>query len=130
MFREASYLLLILSSPKFSSGPVFLAWATANSSPETSRAITSAIVPAVGTLGSITATWAYLPSTSPRFLAGNALNVGATTGAFCVAALLVFYTKWENKQREGGKRDSRLEGLTVDEIEVLGSRHPQFRYLS
>ncbi|KAL8284060.1 hypothetical protein RQP46_005173 [Phenoliferia psychrophenolica] len=111
-------------------GPIFLAWATANSSPETARAITSAIVPAFGTVGSIAATWAYLPSTAPRFKPGNSLNVGATVGAFCVAGLLILYTKWENKQREAGKRDHRLEGLSESEIEVLGSRHPEFRYLS
>lgn len=53
-----------------------------------------------------------------------------TSGAFVIAGLLILYTKWENKQRDAGKRDHRLEGLSEDEIAVLGSRHPAFRYLS
>ncbi|KAM0754322.1 MFS general substrate transporter [Meredithblackwellia eburnea MCA 4105] len=110
-------------------GPIFLAWATANSSPETQRAMAAAIVPAIGTIGSIVSTWAYLPVTAPRYTAGNALNVGCTTSAFLIAALLIWYTKWENRQREEGRRDHRLEGLSQDQIDLLGHSHPQFRYL-
>jgi hypothetical protein len=35
---------------------------------------------------------------------------------------------YENRARAAGKRDHRLEGLTEEEQEALGSRHPQFRY--
>ncbi|SCV73475.1 BQ2448_7401 [Microbotryum intermedium] len=90
-------------------GPIFLSWAVANASPETSRAITSALVPGVGTWGSIVATWAYLPKFAPRYKPGNSLNVAAA--------------------RDEGKRDHLLEGLTEQQQTALGFKHPEFRYL-
>lgn len=128
-------------------GPIFLAWATSNASPETNRAIASAIVPAWGTMGSIAATWAYLPQFAPRhvphlaphsleltsrsrrYTPGNALNIASTSLAFIMALCLIQYIKWENRQREQGKRDHRLVGLSQEEQEALGHRHPSFRYL-
>ncbi|SGZ11916.1 BQ5605_C028g10466 [Microbotryum silenes-dioicae] len=110
-------------------GPVFLSWAVANASPETSRAITSALVPAVGTWGSIVATWAYLPKYAPRYKPGNSLNVAAAVMPALIALGITAYCKWENKQRDEGKRDHRLEGLTEAEQVALGFKHPEFRYL-
>lgn len=41
-------------------GPFFLAWATANAGGPTARAVTSAIVPAWGSWGSMACVWLYL----------------------------------------------------------------------
>ncbi|KAI5479101.1 major facilitator superfamily protein [Pseudohyphozyma bogoriensis] len=98
--------------------------------PETARAVTSGIVPGFGSIGSIIATWAYLAKTAPHYVPGNALNVGATAGAAATALFLVWYTKHENRLRERGGRDYRLEGLSADEANELGSAHPNFRYMS
>ena len=40
------------------------------------------------------------------------------------ALLTLHRQKWENKQREMGRRDHLLEGLSADEIALLGHRHP------
>jgi hypothetical protein len=40
----------------------------------------------------------------------------------------IFYCMHENRARAAGKRDHRLEGLTEAEQEMLGSRHPRYRY--
>lgn len=109
-------------------GPIFLSWAAANASPETSRAITTALVPGVGTWGSIVATWAYAKG-APRYVPGNALNVGGACTAIMLALFLRYYAQRENKLRDEGRRDHRLEGLNQDQIDALGNRHPQFRYL-
>jgi hypothetical protein len=34
--------------------------------------------------------------------------------------------RWENKIRDAGGRDYRLQGLTKEEILHLGSRHPRY----
>jgi len=39
------------------------------------------------------------------------------------------YAKWENAKRERGERDHRLNGLSEDEKDQLGYRHPEFRYI-
>jgi hypothetical protein len=36
--------------------------------------------------------------------------------------------RWENKQRDAGKRDHVLDGLSQEEIEELGHTHPSFRF--
>lgn len=47
--------------------------------------------------------------------------------AILLALLLNFYCKWENRQRDLGRRDHRLEGKTEQEIKDLGWRHPAYR---
>ena len=41
----------------------------------------------------------------------------------------IAYCKWENKQRNLGKRDHRLNGLSEEQVKDLGHRHPDFRYI-
>ena len=38
------------------------------------------------------------------------------------------YQKWENKKREEGARDYRLE-RPEEQVATLGHLHPRFRYL-
>ena len=38
------------------------------------------------------------------------------------------YFKYENKKRERGDRDGRIEGLTEDEILELGDENPRYRF--
>ncbi|GAA5884442.1 hypothetical protein JCM6882_005254 [Rhodosporidiobolus microsporus] len=110
-------------------GPFFLAWATANSGSPTTRAVTAAIVPAWGSVGSMICTWLYLPKYKPRYIPGNSFNVASAACAAGIAIILTFYCQWENKQRVAGKRDHRLEGKTEEEIRELGHRHPNYRLM-
>ncbi|ORY54754.1 hypothetical protein BCR35DRAFT_335725 [Leucosporidium creatinivorum] len=75
-----------------------------------------ALVPGIGTCGSIIATWAYLPKFAPCYMPGNTLNVGATTLAAAIALLIMLYCKRENSLRDAGKWDRCLEGLNSEEI--------------
>jgi hypothetical protein len=62
---------------------------------------------------------------SPRYITGHAINIGALALGLITTAVLIFYNKWENKQRENGKRDERLQ---EEDEALLGYRHPNFRY--
>lgn len=42
---------------------------------------------------------------------------------------LVVYQKWENKKREQGGRDYRLQA-SEDEVATLGHLHPEYRYIN
>ncbi|GAA5976076.1 hypothetical protein JCM10908_005379 [Rhodotorula pacifica] len=108
-------------------GPFFLAWATANAGNPVARAVTAAIVPAFGSWGSMVCTWLYLPKYKPRYRPGNIFNLVSCSCAIALALLLNFYCKWENRQRDLGRRDHRLEGKTEQEIRDLGWRHPAYR---
>ncbi|GAA6011294.1 hypothetical protein JCM10207_008289 [Rhodosporidiobolus poonsookiae] len=110
-------------------GPFFLAWATANSGTPTARAVTAAIVPAWGSIGSMICTWIYLPKYKPRYIPGNSFNIACSIGAATTALCMLFYCRWENKQRIAGRRDNRIDGKTEEEIKALGHRHPAYRLM-
>ncbi|GAA5956633.1 hypothetical protein JCM10213_000387 [Rhodosporidiobolus nylandii] len=110
-------------------GPFFLAWATANSGSPVARAVTAAIVPAWGSIGSMICTWIYLPKYAPRYIPGHSFNLFCAAGAASIALLLMFYCQRENRQREAGRRDSRLDGKSEEEIKALGHRHPNYRLM-
>lgn len=88
-------------------------------------------------------TWAYLPSTGPRYckfatwhfspacessssraitVPGNALNVASVSFSICLALFMRWYALHENKLRSQGKRDHRLVGLDQGESDALGNR--------
>lgn len=76
----ACFLAIAGGSP---SGPLFLVWATDNAAPETVRAVTTAMIPGLGTIGAVIAyvslhiserdsettldsVWTYLPADAPN----------------------------------------------------------------
>jgi len=66
---------------------------------------------------------------APDYPIGHTINLVA---AIVVASLAIFgilYVMRENKLRNRGKRDHRLEGLDEKQQGELGYRHPNFRYI-
>lgn len=55
---------------------------------------------------------------------------GAEVLALLLALVGIAYTKWENRKRESGARNNRGSGLTGDQVEALGYKHPAFGYMS
>jgi adenylosuccinate synthase len=91
--------------------------------------VSTAYVVTLGTAGGILATWTYRVEEAPRYPTGHTINL---VGQICVCILACFgivYCKWENKQRDQGKRDHRLQNATAAQIKDLGYRHPEFRYI-
>ncbi|EJD00698.1 MFS general substrate transporter [Fomitiporia mediterranea MF3/22] len=121
----ACFLAVAGGSP---SGPMILSWGTDNAAPDTVRAVTTAIIPGVGALGSVIAVWTYLPSDAPNYHHGNSLNLSTSSLCVVLVALLAMYIRFENAKRARGERDYRLEGKSTEEIEQLGYLHPRFRY--
>lgn len=122
--------LFFVTVGAFPGGPAFLAWAMNNSAGPAVRAVSSAYVVTLGTIGGIVSTWTYVSSDGPNFPTGHTINL---VGQIVVVVLSIFgivYCLWENRLRAAGKRDYRLEGLTEDEQEKLGFRHPNFRYMT
>ncbi|KAF9269209.1 MFS general substrate transporter [Marasmius fiardii PR-910] len=111
-----------------SAGPMVLAWATGNAAPDTVKAVTSALLPSIGGLGSIIAVWTYVPTDAPDYHNGNSLNLATSVLSGVIVLILFVYIRWENAKREQGERDYRLEGKNAKEIEELGYLHPGFRY--
>ncbi|KAK4458444.1 putative MFS transporter [Cladorrhinum samala] len=112
----------------FPGGPGFLSWAMNNSAGPSVRAVTSAYVVTLGTIGGIVATWTYIYTDAPKYHTGHTINLGGQIATFLLAVFGILYCARENRVRAAGKRDHRLEGLSEDEQHKLGNRHPRFRY--
>ncbi|KAK3680878.1 major facilitator superfamily domain-containing protein [Podospora appendiculata] len=123
--RYGAVFLVTLGA--FPGGPGFLSWAINNSGGPSVRAVTSAYVVSLGTMGGIVATWTYTYLDAPKYPIGHTINLVGQLIVVCLSLFGIFYCSWENKQREAGKRDHRLEGLSVEDQHKLGDRHPRFR---
>jgi hypothetical protein len=68
------------------------------------KAVAAATVVGLGTMGSIVASWSYLPFDAPRYNIGNSLNLAATILGQLLAVGLMIKNKRENALRERGGR--------------------------
>ncbi|KAG8860505.1 hypothetical protein FRB96_003759 [Tulasnella sp. 330] len=127
--RQVDYAgLFLLAMGVFPLGPLFLTWANNNAAPHTTRAVSSAMVVSIGTMGPIVSSWVYLPIDAPKYTTGNSVLVGAFTGLFISTCCLILYNVHENKARAAGRRDYRLDDADDTTIINLGHLHPRFRY--
>jgi MFS family permease len=110
-------------------GTTVLAWALNNTAGNSVRAVSSAFVVTMGNFGSLVAVWSYLAEDAPLYKKGHFINMGAEAIVCVLGIAGVIHVRWENRQRSLGKRDSRLQGLSQEEIDGLGYRHPNFRYI-
>lgn len=109
-------------------GPMVLAWGTGNAAPDTVKAVATALIPGIGTIGAVIAVWTYLPTDAPNYHNGNTLNLSTSSFTCVLVLLVVLYIRLENAKRNRGERNYRLEGKSRKEIEELGYLHPGFRY--
>ncbi|KAF2969385.1 hypothetical protein GQX73_g4192 [Xylaria multiplex] len=114
----------------FPGGPGFLSWGINNAAGPAVRAVSSGYIVSLGTAGGILAVWAYLPSDGPNFPIGHSINFAAQVVVLFLSTFGIFYCLRENRIRARGGRDDRLVGLTEEEKDDLGYRHPDFRYIS
>ena len=73
--------------------------------------------------------WTYLVRESPRYPTGHTINLVAQIIALCVSSFGIVYNMRENRVRQQGKRNHRIDGLTEAEKRDLGHKHPEFRYI-
>ncbi|TFK29613.1 MFS general substrate transporter [Coprinopsis marcescibilis] len=121
----ACFLMVAGGAP---SGPMYITWGTENAAPDTIRAVASAAIPGIGAIGSVISVWTYLPADAPNYLKGNSINLATSVTACVLTGGLAFYLNRENKKRERGERDYRLDNKKLEELEELGCNHPEFKY--
>jgi len=127
--------------------PVFVVDVIVDAPGKTFRAVSGAYITCLGTCGSFVATWTYLPNDAPRYIRGHSINFGAQVLGAVVGVIGIAYVRWENQQRNLGRRDHRLDGLDdtgkrdlgyryeplislfPKEIPLTESRRPNFRYM-
>lgn len=121
--------IFLITLGAFPGGPGFLAWAANNAAGPAVRSVSTAYVVTLGTAGGILATWTYTSRDAPKYPTGHTINLCGQICVLILACCGIAYCKWENKQRDLGKRDHRLTGLSEAQVRDLGYRHPEFRYI-
>jgi len=109
----------------FPCAPLIIGWLANNSAPHYVRATTSAMQIALANFAAFIATFTYITNDAPRYTTGHAINLGLLGLCLIATTGTIFYCKWENRKRDRGERDYRLTDGNAD---LLGYRHPNFRY--
>lgn len=121
------FAVFLVTMGMFTAAPVTLAWTIDNTAGPAVRAIVSGWVVGCANIGSLIATWTYLPKSAPRYLQGHYINLGGGILMGVLVAIATWLLWKENKFRKAGGRDYRLE-KSAAAISRLGHMHPQFKY--
>ncbi|KAI9821280.1 MAG: hypothetical protein M1827_004016 [Pycnora praestabilis] len=105
--------------------PVTLVWLGNNLSGHYKRAIGSAIQIGFGNMGGFVAVNVWFTKQAPRYTTGYSIGLGFVLLSALMAICMYIGLKAENRRRDLGKRDSRLQD---PDLGNMGDDHPHFRY--
>ncbi|KAL5339619.1 phosphoglycerate mutase-like protein [Aspergillus crustosus] len=83
-----------------------------------------------GNISGVMSPFLYRTEEGPRYVRGNAVTLSMVGFAGVVYAIMWVYYGWKNKQRDLGREDEKIQGMTDKEIEEMGDRSPRFRWNS
>ncbi|KAJ4290918.1 hypothetical protein N0V90_010114 [Kalmusia sp. IMI 367209] len=122
------YFALFLIVPGgYITQPIVLVWMSNLVSGHYKRSVSSAMQVGLGNIGGIVASNVFFESEAKnaRYPTGYGVSLGMLWICGAATVVLFWYVKRENRKRERGERDWRLEG---DDRENLGDDHPHFRF--
>ena len=117
--------IFLIVSGGYMCQPVTLAWIQNNMAGHYKRSISSAMMIGFGNCGGIVASNVFITSQAPRYPVGYGVSLGFLWMCAAACAVLALGVRQENRNRERGDRDWRLEGPDADN---LGDDHPRFRF--
>jgi len=119
------FALFLIMGGGFAAMPIILGWLSNTMSGHYKRSISSAVQIAVGGLGGFIASYVFFDRESPRYITGYSVSLAVIV--LCALICTGFYLglRAENKKRERGERDHRLQEEDADN---LGDDHPDWRY--
>ena len=95
----------------------------------TRRAVASAVIVSLGTVGGAISGQIYHPRQKPRYFIGNTIGLVCILIQTILIILMRFVFMWINRRRE--QMDSNEAKEQVEQYgddELVGDRHPEFRY--
>lgn len=91
------------------------------------RGTSTGFAGSMGQFGGIISALAFPKKDSPQYVPGMSVNVAFLVVGIASASWLWAWGRWENAQRDKGRRDHLLS-LPQDEQDALGENHPNFRF--
>jgi cyanate permease len=119
------FAIFIIVSGGYICQPVTLAWIQNNMTGHYKRSIASAMMVGFGNCGGIVASNIFITGEAPRYTTGYATSLGLLWMCAAACVVLLFGVRAENKKRDRGERDWRLDTPDADN---LGDDHPHFRF--
>lgn len=104
-----------------------LTWLNNNILGSRRRGISTAIMLAVGNIGSILGSNVYLANEAPKYPTGYAVSLSMTILAQIAATCFLAYAWYQNRQKAKGARDHLLS-LPQEALILLADKHPAYRY--
>jgi MFS family permease len=119
------FSLFMLVTGGYITQPVLLGWLSNTMSGHYKRSVSSAVQIGLGNIGGIVASNIFLTREAPQYWTG--LGVSLSMVWVCGISCTLFYSLAirENKKRDRGERDHRLQG---PDAMNLGDDHPHWRY--
>ncbi|KAG2216737.1 hypothetical protein INT45_003196, partial [Circinella minor] len=127
----ALYISVILATTGL--GPInstFSSWCSCNFSDRTKRSVVIATVNALGNVGGAIAGHIYRESDSPQYIQGHTANlifVICVVGG-CVGLKLAY--RHTNHKRDTMSLEERENIIIKNKLNILGDKHPDFRYIT
>lgn len=119
------FALFLVVSGGYMTQPVTIAWIANNVSGHYKRSIASAVQIGFGNLGGIVASTVFFDP--PDYWVGYGVSLGMMWLCAAACTALCVGVVWENRRRNAGERDWRLDEPDSDN---LGDDHPQWRFTS
>lgn len=107
--------------------PLVVAWCVNQVVGNVKRGTLTAFAISCGQLGGIISAVVFPEKDSPQYVPGISTCIAFQVVGVATAIAMMLACRWENRQRDLGKRDHRRD-LPEDEVKMLGERHPDFRY--
>lgn len=120
------FALFVIVSGGYITQPVTLTWISNCMSGHYKRSIAAAMQVGFGNCGGIVASNIYITSEAPRYRTGYGTSLGLLWVCAIMCTVLFFGVTRENRKRDRGERDYRLENDT--DKDNLGDDHPHFRF--
>lgn len=119
------FALFLVVSGGYITQPVTLAWLSNNVTGHYKRSVASAMQVGFGNLGGIVASNIYLTTEQPTYHTGYGTSLALVWVCGIASTVMFFGVLRENKKRDRGERDSRLE---EPDVANMGDDHPSWRF--
>lgn len=119
------FALFLIVSGGYITQPVTLAWLSNNVSGHYKRSIATAMQVGFGNCGGIVASNIFLQAEQPLYRTGYGTSLGLVWVCGIACTVMFFGVLRENKKRDRGERDGRLE---ESDTQNMGDDHPAWRF--
>jgi hypothetical protein len=120
------YFALFLITPGgYITQPIILTWVQNCMGGHYKRSVAAAMTVGFGNAGGIVASNVFLDREKPKYPTGYGVSLGLLWICGTACTVLFLGVRRENKKRERGERDWRLQEEDADN---LGDDHPHFRF--